>query len=731
MNWINADNWPLQSGEELVAKAFNNNLLEDIITGRKNPEIKSLAFRDPNSFVAGGLHEYFHTWLEIATISGYEQAPQVLDWIKNKVNVKKFFKPFKGRFKNTEYHSDLPPRVVLDNNRICQNFVPFIDQSLLDRVQSGALTVWGKVGLVDPPHLVMPLTVEPTKPRLCHDERLLSHWIQDCPFNLDNLSHLPRSLQKDSLQTTLDDKSGYDHILLDEASRTYFGIQWKGWYFVCNTIPFGWKASAFIYHSTGLLASHYLRSIGIPCSLYIDDRHNGEIACPNLLLQPDYEASSSDDKHLTAAKISVFMAAYTLTCLGYTLGLSKCVLTPSKTIRYLGFISDTEQEAFYLPQDKQRKFLELAKAILANDHVSVNTLQRLAGKCISFRIAVQDSRLYTNQMNIAIAKGLKSSKPIHITGPLREEIEHWTDPAVVGKIGKWRPEQHQQVVLYSDASAFAWGGVFPEESLVCISDYWKEDSQPLHISVKETKALTNTLNAFKEKLQDNRVDAYVDNMTLVQAWTSQAARSEVFAHALKELAKTTVDLNILLSVRYIPTSENPADQPSRKLSPADSMLAPHLWAFLQNHPNFGGHLGHSIDLMALDSNTQADLEGRPLPHFTPHPTPSSSGVDFFAQDLSRVTDARLHNPYCFPPIILIGQVLKHMRSHNLSCTIVVPDVHPRRYWWPVLQKLSCAAIKLAQRGKKCAILTPSKNGFSDTFELPWDLWAFRTKTVDS
>ena len=292
--------------------------------------------------------------------------------------------------------------------------------------------MWGKVGLVDPPHLVMPLTVEPTKPRLCHDERLLNHWIQDCPFNLDNLSHLPRYLQKDSLQTTLDDKSGYDHILLDEASRTYFGIQWKGWYFVCNTIPFGWKASAFIYHSTGLLASHYLRSIGIPCSLYIDDRHNGEIACPNLLLQPDYEASFSDDKHLTAAKISVFMAAYTLTCLGYTLGLSKCVLTPSKTIRYLGFISDTEQEAFYLPQDKQRKFLELAKAILANDHVSVNTLQRLAGKCISFRIAVQDSRLYTNQMNIAIAKGLKSSKPIHITGPLREEIEHWTDPAVVG-----------------------------------------------------------------------------------------------------------------------------------------------------------------------------------------------------------------------------------------------------------------------------------------------------------
>ena len=38
----------------------------------------------------------------------------------------------------------------------------------------------------------------------------------------------------------------------------------------CNTIPFGWNLSAYVYHSTGLLVSHYFRSIGIPCSLYID-----------------------------------------------------------------------------------------------------------------------------------------------------------------------------------------------------------------------------------------------------------------------------------------------------------------------------------------------------------------------------------------------------------------------------------------------------------------------------
>ena len=37
---------------------------------------------------------------------------------------------------------------------------------------------------------------------------------------------LPRYVSRDSFQTVLDEKSGYDHILLTNDSRTFFGIQW-------------------------------------------------------------------------------------------------------------------------------------------------------------------------------------------------------------------------------------------------------------------------------------------------------------------------------------------------------------------------------------------------------------------------------------------------------------------------------------------------------------------------
>lgn len=97
------------------------------------------------------------------------------------------------------------------------------------------------------------------------------------PFRLDTLVDLPRYARRETCKTVLDDKSGYDHLLLSAESRTFFGIQWGGWYYVYNTLPFGWKISPYVYHSVGLTATNFVRSIGVPCSLYIDDRHNGQV----------------------------------------------------------------------------------------------------------------------------------------------------------------------------------------------------------------------------------------------------------------------------------------------------------------------------------------------------------------------------------------------------------------------------------------------------------------------
>ena len=148
---------------------------------------------------------------------------------------------------------------------------------------------------------------------------------------------------------------------------------------------------------------------------------------------------------------------------------------------------------------------------------------------------------------------------------------------------------------------------------------------------------------------------------------------------MKKLFATTMELNVYLHLSYIRTNENPADEPSRRFSSMDCQLSEDLWQIIQKE--FGGPGGHTFDLMALDSNARKDGSGNSLPHFTPGTSPGSSGVNLFAQDLTRHAQGpAMRRPYVFPPLILVGPVLRFLASFKQPCTIVVLDVYRRKYW---------------------------------------------------
>lgn len=91
-------------------------------------------------------------------------------------------------------------------------------------------------------HLVLPLTAERPKPRVCHDERYLNLWILDKPFHLDTLKKVPTLVSRNNCMPSVDDKSGYVHLRINEESKYYLGLLGS----ICNTIPFGFKLSMCI-----------------------------------------------------------------------------------------------------------------------------------------------------------------------------------------------------------------------------------------------------------------------------------------------------------------------------------------------------------------------------------------------------------------------------------------------------------------------------------------------------
>ena len=109
----------------------------------------------------------------------------LLQIILEGVKVYDFLQHFKGNFKGRCYDSAVLPVSIFPNSPCCRQFCDFIDSTVLDWISQGVTKVHDVVGACFPPHLVLPLTVEPT------DERFLNLRTRHLPFKLDHLPDLP------------------------------------------------------------------------------------------------------------------------------------------------------------------------------------------------------------------------------------------------------------------------------------------------------------------------------------------------------------------------------------------------------------------------------------------------------------------------------------------------------------------------------------------------------------
>ena len=143
-----------------------------------------LAFRDPHHFPAGQPHHFRDTWISIASQTDCDTPKEVLGWIEDGGDVFKYFRHFRGSFKGENFDCDLPPCRIFQSHISSKQFSSFISRSILDRQATGAISLWGRVGEVSPPCVLMPLTVELSKSRLCNDDRFVNLWTIDTPSSL-------------------------------------------------------------------------------------------------------------------------------------------------------------------------------------------------------------------------------------------------------------------------------------------------------------------------------------------------------------------------------------------------------------------------------------------------------------------------------------------------------------------------------------------------------------------
>lgn len=85
--------------------------------------------------------------------------------------------------------------------------------------------------------------------------------------------------------------------------------------------------------------------MGVSSSYYTDEKHIGQLRtlCPSSYNYSNYQLS----------EMATFIACSILLQSGYFLGLKKCSLIASLKVKYLGYFSETDKQAFTLPPPPQ------------------------------------------------------------------------------------------------------------------------------------------------------------------------------------------------------------------------------------------------------------------------------------------------------------------------------------------------------------------------------------------
>lgn len=715
---------------EWVAKATSSN---------SPPSFDGLSFQFPwetpvwdngvngTDFVPEFVIYHRQFWAEVV-LAGHPLRDTLLYYVSEGVPVFDFLTyEFRGKSRESPYRVDAFPGEVF-SNRVPPEFEEFVQSEVDSLIARGCLIPWEEVKAPQGPtrpRLIQASSVEPSKPRLICDARPLNACCKHVPFTMDTVARVAGVAEKGCFQGSVDDKSGFHQVLLHPNSWPSFGVRWRDQDFVWSVLPFGWNESPFVYHALSEAKAAYLRSRGVPALAYIDD---------SWLANFRNSFGAPDRIQWLGAAAAIHLAMTVSFNSGYFTSPAKCDIRPSRVQKYLGIECDSLEAAFRIPAEKLQKMQSLVRSALDTGYVTIQTLERIAGKCTSMAVAIRPASLWTHcmfsQLARKSARGDRDSNRVRFDAnpELAGEFHQWLELEPKTHQGPWFKARHFTAALTvgaTDASSNAFGGVIrmPHGLFEAGGDF-PSDWLPRHINAKEMFALHEVLEQFctihPDALRRAQVVLDVDNQSVVHAFRRGRARDPQ-AHALLiKLFRLQVEYEVWLSLRWVPTAENGvADAITRPSK--EEIVRLTAGAFQRLWDYFGEF---NVDLMASTESAQLTPGGTRLPFFSRYQCQDSAGVDVFAQDVSVVPGATTRAfGSCFPPPIMVGTVVQHLFECRARAVVLVPDTRP--YWYPLLAQGCNRSVLVAAKGQRGAFVWPHhRDGLREYVYAKWGMRAY-------
>jgi hypothetical protein len=547
-----------------------------------------------------------------------------------------------------------PAPMSFENKGMTEEYSRFVDGAVADLVVSGGASEWATR-----PTVVSAISVVPKaysdKLRLIIDLRYVNTHIDTVPFKYEGLQFVRDLIREGDYMFSIDIASAYHHVLIRESDRQYLGFQWRGRFYVFNSLPFGLSTACQVFTKIMREMVGYWRSYGIRVLPYLDDA--------GFFVHPAMHRRTID----------FVLKTYELA--GWVLQPKKLqgVAGPPLTrMKLLGFILDSDQMLAEVPEDRWTGFQQTIADLLQckRGHTPVRLLARFAGQAQSMGFAIGViARMFTIFSYALIDTRRSWYTHLTLSPEVTTELTFFKAAHRAEFTSSFRcPTLRPALTIWTDASDFAWGGHTNDPNGHVAQGYLTPAERLESSTFRELRAILYVLQAFEHLFRRGEtVVVFTDSKSSMWILNKGGSAKEHLHAVALQVFRFAMAKGIRLVAIFIPRTQNErADEISKWWDKDDWQIHPvlfnalsALWG-LHTFDRFGSHLNSLC------------------PSFNSYFwCPRTAGVDAFTFDWAGL------NNWINPPFRLISTVLRHLHACAATATLIVP-AWTKQHWWSTL-----------------------------------------------
>ena len=490
------------------------------------------------------------------------------------------------------------------------------------------------------------------------DLSVLNQYLVVPHFKMETNRSIRSTIHLGTWTTSLDLMDAYFHIPISHTYRHFLRLVWADKVYSLKAMPFGLAIAPLVFTRIFQTVVSYLHTEAVLIHSYLDDslikNH-----CRSLL-----------EEH---TNLSILL----LLRLGFLISWEKSEIIPSQSFNFLGEHFRTDLGLVLPPEEKVVKVCQLVNALTQFSSVPARQLLQLVGFLISIMDVIPLGRLHIRPIQWYLSEFWHPisqlwEAPVPILPRLLPHLQWWLQEKHLRK-GVLLDPPDPSLTLFTDASLMGWGAYLEGRTA---SGLWSGAQLEEHINLLEMRAVFLSLCQFQAVIQGQSLLVATDNSTVVAYLQNQGGtHSFSLYHLSKEILLLCHSLDIILSVRHVPGSQNLlADALSRSRVPVNTEWEIHPSVFQEiilrwDRPH--------IDLFATSLNHKLET------YVSPIPDEKAWAVDAMTLSWKGMFS------YMFPPFRLLPKIL-HKIQRDLCKTILIAPAWSRQSWFPELLLLCCA-----------------------------------------